>query len=124
MFDNLLNSTSIQIIKKLQDYVVVKQKVIANNIANVETPGFKAKDVNFKEEFSSALKKGDFSVAMQVKPTVYVRNDLSLRNDGNNVDLEKEMIELQKNRMKFEVYTEILKNRYRRVRDLFTELKT
>jgi len=124
MFDKILNSTSIQIIKKMQDYVVVKQKVLANNIANVETPGFKAKDVNFQNEFSEALKKGDFASAMNLQPKVYVRNDLSIRNDGNSVDLEKEMIELQKNRMKFDIYTQLLKNRYRRVRDLFTELKT
>ena len=108
----------------MQDYVVVKQKVLANNIANVETPGFKAKDVNFQNEFSEALKKGDFASAMNLQPKVYVRNDLSIRNDGNNVDLEKEMIELQKNKMKFDIYTQLLKNRYRRVRDLFTELKT
>ena len=78
MFDKLLNTTSIQVIKKLQDYSVLKQKVIANNIANVETPGFKAKDISFKEEFSQALQKGDFERAMQIKPKVYVRNDLSL----------------------------------------------
>jgi len=124
MFEKLLNTTSIQIIKKMQDFAVIKQKVVANNIANVETPGFKAKDVSFKEEFSEALQKGDFVQAMQVEPKVYVRNDLSLRNDGNNVDLEKEMIELQKNRMKFDIYTELLKNRYSRIKDLFNQLKT
>lgn len=123
MFDQLLNSPSINIIKKIQDYVVVKQRVIANNIANVETPGFKAKDVAFKDEFQKALQTGDFNRAMQIQPSVYETNDATLRNDGNNVDLEKEMIELQKNKMKFDVYTEILRNRYKLVKDLFIELK-
>ena len=123
MFDQLLNSPSINVIKKIQDYVVVKQRVIANNIANVETPGFKAKDVAFKDEFQKALQTGDFNRAMQIQPSVYETNDAPLRNDGNNVDLEKEMIELQKNKMKFDVYTEILRNRYKLVKDLFIELK-
>ena len=123
MFDQLLNNPSILVMKKLQDYTMVKQKVIANNIANVETPGFKAKDVSFKAAFEHALQNGDVMGAMQVQSEVFERNDAPLRNDGNNVDLEKEMIDLQKNKMRFDVYTEILRNRYKLVKDLFAELK-
>lgn len=124
MYDQILNTTSVQVLKKLQDYTVLKQKVIANNIANVETPGFRAKDVSFKDEFAKALRDGEFEKAFSLEPKVYERNDISVRNDGNNVDIEKEMIELQKNRMKYEVYVELLKNRFKLVKDLFAELKS
>ncbi len=122
MFDRILNTTSINVMKKLMDCSAIRQKVIANNIANVETPGFKAKDVSFKGEFVNALKSGEFDRAFRIEPVVIERNDLSLRNDGNNVDLEKEMVELQKNRMKFSIYTDILKGRYKKIKELFTHL--
>lgn len=123
MFDKILNSDSIRILKKLQSYTILKQKVIANNIANVETPGFKAKDVRFAEEFERALKSGDINSAMQVKPIVYTRNDLPVRNDGNNVDIDKEIVELQKNKLRFEVYTEMLRKKYKMLKEAFTDLK-
>ena len=123
MFDKILNSDSIKILKKLQEYTILKQKVIANNIANVETPGFKAKDVRFVDEFEKALKAGDIENALNVKPVVYERNDLPVRNDGNNVNIEKEMVELQKNKMRFEVYSELLRKKYKMIKEMFTDMK-
>jgi len=123
MFDKILNSDSIRILKKLQEYTILKQKVIANNIANVETPGFKAKDVKFVEEFERALKSGDLQSALRIKPVVYVRKDLPVRNDGNNVNLEKEMVELQKNKMRFEVYSEMLRKKYKMIKEMFADMK-
>ncbi len=123
MFDQLLNNSEVQVLKKLQDFSVLKQKVIANNIANIETPGFKAKDVVFKQEFQKALQQGEFDRAMRIEGSVVARNDLSMRNDGNNVNLENEMLALQKNQMKFDIYTELLKSRYKKIKDLFTDLQ-
>ena len=123
MFDQLLNNSEVQVLKKLQDFSVLKQKVIANNIANIETPGFKAKDVVFKQEFQKALQQGEFDKAMRIEGRVVVRNDLSMRNDGNTVNLENEMLALQKNQMKFDIYTELLKSRYKKIKDLFTDLQ-
>ena len=123
MFDQLLNNSSIRIVKKLQDYAAVKQRVIANNIANVETPGFRAKDVSFKEEFVKALQSGEMESAFKIEPVVFEINDLAIKNDGNNVNLEKEMVELQKNKMKFDIYTDVLRNRYRLIKDLFANLQ-
>jgi flagellar basal-body rod protein FlgB len=123
MLDRILNNTSIEILKKLQDYTLVKQNVVANNIANVETPGFRAKDVSFQEEFADALKGGDFEKAMMIQPTVFERTDVPLRNDGSNVNLDREMVELQKNKTKYDIYTEILRNRFKLLKDTIADLK-
>jgi flagellar basal-body rod protein FlgB len=123
MIDKIFDIGSNQVIKKVLDYSAARQRVIANNIANVETPGFKAKDVSFEEEFMNALKSNDVERALEIQPSVYETDNISLRNDGNNVDLEKEVVSLEKNRSTFDIFGEILKRNYRMIRDLFTNLR-
>jgi flagellar basal-body rod protein FlgB len=123
MIDKIFNIGSNQVVKKVLDYSATRQRVIANNIANVETPGFKAKDVSFEKEFMNALKNNDVERALEIQPSVYETDNISLRNDGNNVDLEKEIVSLEKNRSTFDIFGEIIKRNYRNIRDLFTNLR-
>jgi len=123
MIDKIFDMNSNQIVKKVLDYSAARQRVIANNVANVETPGFKAKDVSFEEEFMDALKSNDVERALEIQPRVYETDNISLRNDGNNVDLEREVVSLEKNKSTFDIFSEILKRNYRIIRDLFTNLR-
>ncbi|WP_102692670.1 flagellar basal body rod protein FlgB [Rummeliibacillus pycnus] len=87
-------------------YASVKQKTIAQNIANVDTPNYKAKDVSFSKMLSDAQnsyikayrtndKHFDFQTDMQT-PGVYNPN-MSYRQNGNSVDMDKEQASLAKN---------------------------
>lgn len=80
------------------DAAWTKNEVISGNIANVDTPGYKRRVVEFGnllEEASSNLKSGANSTP-GVKITIDNSTD-SLRTDGNNVNIDTEMVELAKN---------------------------
>ncbi|MGG0657928.1 flagellar basal body rod protein FlgB [Rummeliibacillus pycnus] len=88
-------------------YASLKQKTIAQNIANVDTPNYKAKDVSFSKMLSDAQdsyikayrtndKHIDFQTNAQT-PGVYSYSDLRYRENGNGVDMDKEQASLAKN---------------------------
>lgn len=113
MFDQSATMQTVRILENALDTTVLRQKVIGDNIANVNTPGFKKSYVSFEYELSQALQKkgalqaittdsrhirfgGNFDGA-KVKPRVYLEHDTFSRNDLNNVDINVEMANLSKN---------------------------
>lgn len=70
-----------------------KQQVISQNLANVDTPGYKAKEVSFENVLDrEMLDKGDNRYAF--KTTITQQEDTYINPDGNNVDVDKESMEL------------------------------
>jgi flagellar basal-body rod protein FlgB len=93
-----------------------RQQTIADNVANVDTPQFKASRVGFEESLKQAMGNGDQPLPMfkvtngvqgpgdapaDIKPTVTTESDTSRRNDGNNVDVDREMLDLTDTNMRF-----------------------
>lgn len=76
-------------------------KVISQNVANVNTPEYKARTISF-EEFLTNDKGSAAEFKME-----YVRG-LPTRNDGNNVDLDRELANLKKNAMAHQTLTQLL----------------
>lgn len=103
----------INLLQKGLDAAWTRNSVITNNIANVDTPGFKSSSVEFETEMRRAMEaeSGGFSTkttrpehfefssgsAGKVNPAVVSNNNTSYRSDGNNVDIDYESIELAKN---------------------------
>jgi flagellar basal-body rod protein FlgB len=75
-----------------------RQRVIADNIANVETPGYTAKAVDFETSLREALSSGDTA---DVTPTTSLTSDQALPN-GNNVQIGQEMVNLTDTNLKYE----------------------
>jgi len=93
---------NIDLLKKGLDASWLRNKVIANNIANVDTPGFKASSVEFESEFKRALESGmegsrGGDSLDNVTPKIVRNPGASFREDGNNVDIDHENVELAKN---------------------------
>jgi flagellar basal-body rod protein FlgB len=98
---------------------VIRQEVIADNIANADTPHFKRREVTFESELDRALRSFDpspFPAALthnrhipfyrpkdyrEVRPIVYLDYTTSYRNDGNNVDIDREMVDARRNAMMY-----------------------
>ena len=102
------------LLEKLVDTCAIKHRVIANNIANVNTPGYKRLDVSFESELKTALKGNPFDIS-SVKPKIVVTKDTektSLRKDGNNVNMEDEVSELVKNTLSYNVYTQLMSKKF------------
>jgi flagellar basal-body rod protein FlgB len=77
-----------------------RQRLVASNIANADTPGFKTKDIDFEAELQNAL-KGMPSTPREV-------SGLITKNDGNNVDLDREARLLSENALRFTVASNLL----------------
>jgi len=97
------------------DLLSTRQKLVASNIANLDTPGYKTKDIDFQSEFESQL-----SGAM---PAVYEPAGLTVKNDGNNVSVDREARLLAENAMRFNFVTNLMKNELRMVKSAIDEGK-
>lgn len=81
-----------------------RHQVLANNIANVNTPGFKRSDVDFDGQLAKALdaaKDGDPAALDKLEPTVSFQGGTTMRADGNNVDIDNEMASLAENNVRY-----------------------
>ena len=72
-----------------------RQKLVSSNIANAATPDYQAKDVDFENELQSQISGA--------KPNVIEVSGLKNKNDGNNVDMDREARLLAENALRFSV---------------------
>ena len=112
-----------------------RNAVIRNNIANVETPNFKASYVEFESLLARSLQEGGFTGARthaghrdigtptidNIKPMIRQSRDLSMRFDGNNVDIESENVRLAQNSLFYNTLMEKLNSEIRRLRMAISE---
>lgn len=97
-----------------------RHKVISNNIANINTPGFKKSEVPFVEQFENIMEANDQKLSRTHERHFGIRNkneqvpasrtlsNYSLRTDGNNVDIDIEMAELAKNNIYYDAVAQQL----------------
>ena len=105
----------INVLDKAADASWTRNEVIANNIANVDTPGYKRQDINFEDELEKALGNSRY-ISMDTKVAnlkttrldarvVNDQSNFSYRLDGNNVDIDTENVTLAANQLKYQGLT-------------------
>ena len=103
----------------------LRHKAILNNIANVNTPGYKRIDVDFKTSLKSYLAKSaqqeDLQDLGSVSPEINREENTALRPDGNNIDIEKEMTLLAKNSLEYDYYMSLLSRKMRMIKNVINE---
>lgn len=130
----LINPLSTNIVtkslSKSLDIAALKQKITASNLANIDTPGYKAKTMDFRSALKNAVKNATYSsmgLDMTDNNHLEISNEgLSLsieednetipKNDGNNVDLDKEMMEMSETNAVFKVSTRFLIDKIRMIK--------
>ena len=100
--------SQIGLLSKLLDVANVRHEVIAQNVANVNTPGYRRQEVRFEDAFIEALTAGNRTGALAMQPTTVTPPGGVERQDGNNVDIDKEIGQLQKNTLLYKVCSQIL----------------
>ena len=91
--------------------------VIANNLANVDTPGYRTQRVRFRDELSKLVNaRGDLLAGKGVGTEVWRPMYRDVSNDGNDVTLEREIVELNKNQLRMRFYLGVLDVRIRKIR--------
>lgn len=119
MVDPLFQSSNYQLANKLLDASALRHEAIASNIANVETPGYRRIDIapDFASELRSRLAAGDASAALQLRP--HLAEDpaaRALRPDGNTVELDRELLEMNRNQVEHEFLTELVSRNIKQLR--------
>lgn len=112
-----------------------RQQVVASNIANIDTPGYKTRDVSFHltmQEILSGdplplntrkpeaeLLQGRAPIAME--PEVFETSGLPMRADRNNVDIDREMLKLSETSFTYAVATQLLRSKFRTISSAIQE---
>ena len=112
-----LFSNTFASLEQALNYSSSKQKVISQNIANADTPNYKAKDVSFKAILQNELSQNfttnrtdnrhiDFSDSPVTQPSIVTRPNVQYNNNGNSVDLDQEMSDLATNQIYYDALIE------------------
>jgi flagellar basal-body rod protein FlgB len=123
MIEALFNQPNYLAAKKTLDAVAVRQEAIANNIANLETPGYKRVDLDpsFRTELDRACASGDPQQLAALKPTLALDpNAMPNSRDGNTVSLENEMMQLNQNTMTHTLESQMLSSMLLRLKMAIT----
>jgi len=117
----------------------LRQQVISHNIANVDTPGFKASDVSFETQLKRALSDANAGelplqtthaahltarravTESQVRPQIVRLQGTRLRSDGNNVDIDREMARLAETTLEYNTLIEALNLRLSLLKQVINE---
>jgi flagellar basal-body rod protein FlgB len=110
--DPIFQTDNYQVARKLLDAAVLRQEAIATNIANAETPGFRRLDVapDFAVQLRAQLVAGDFAAtAGSLRPVLAEdQTARSVRPDGNTVELERELLAMNRNAVEYDYLTEVV----------------
>jgi flagellar basal-body rod protein FlgB len=104
-------------IERYMDLLADRQKLVVSNIANIDTPGYKSKDVDFQFEFISMADGAQVSQG----PNVVDTPGLVVKSDGNNVSLDRETRLLAETALRFNVASNLMKAQLKIVQSAIKE---
>jgi flagellar basal-body rod protein FlgB len=121
MIDALFADNNYIALKRMLDATELRHEALAANIANIETPGYKRIDLpkNFNEEFAACMAKGN--AARLPAPTLVPDTDApTQRLDGNNVEMDKELLAMSSNTVQYDTLTEFVSNSLKQLKTAIT----
>lgn len=133
MFDNTSFGKSLDVLQRTMDVSLLRREVIANNLANAETPNFKRTDVTFEASLAKAIaseNQNSFQMKLTnekhipsnrtvdyktIKPRRVLDYKTQTDSNGNNVDLEVETMDLVKNQMRYQLLTQSVSKQFQKI---------
>jgi flagellar basal-body rod protein FlgB len=120
MIDPIFQTDNYQLARKLLDAAVLRNEAIATNVANAETPGFRRMDVapDFAVQLKARMAGGDFAqTASTLRPQLAEdATARSVRPDGNTVEIERELMAMNRNAVEYDYLTEIVSNNLKQLK--------
>ncbi len=130
MIDPILFSSTVQTLKTALDGLSAQQEVIGQNVANVDTPGYRAQKVDFRAALRRALNQNG-KVVMQTthkahlsstKPVdhfqVSLREGGALRADGNNVDIDVELTQMTETVIQYQALSQLISRKFAGIKQI------
>ena len=119
---SMIDSPMIEALGRFLDVDVARHKLITSNLANIDTPGFRTRDLDFRAELARAGAQavgnegGSLSYASHsYTPVARPVRGLLERPDGNNVSVERESLLLAETQMKFSLGVQLLKSEFHEI---------
>lgn len=107
-FGMSVKPSQLDLLSRLLDVTALRQQVIGQNVANVNTPGYRQQELRFEESLKALIEGNRLSELPELDAEIATTEGLPERSDGNNVDIDLEMSKLNKNALLYETYTQIL----------------
>ena len=99
----------------------VRQKLVASNIANADTPGYKTQDIDFRSEFAKQMEGQECGSPQALAPQTIEPGGLPVKADGNNVSLDRESRLLAENAMRFQVAASLATSELHKIKSAINE---
>ncbi len=137
LIDKLLYSDEVpKIMKRNLDFVSARHSLISNNISQLDTPGYKAHDIDFKKQLRDALGTGSSLSLKTTHPRHLGPSEMALKgltpipfevggaekSNGNNVNIDQEMAKLAENQIAYNAVTQMMMKRGSTIKSAVTEL--
>ncbi len=90
----------------------IRQKAIANNVANMNTPGYRRIDLRFEELLAKAIESNGRIDVSEIKPEFYQPKTTPVKTNGNDVSLDMEVGAMVKNSLRHQAFMMLLKKKY------------
>lgn len=111
------------------DAANLRHKVLSNNLANANTPNFRRSDVDFSAIFQQTTTIPITTTHKSHLPSIRKRGSIqivqdrttSMRNDGSNVDMDREMILILENQLHYQAMTDVITRRLSLLRSVIGE---
>lgn len=111
-----------QLLSELEAYLRLtstREKIVAGNLANVDTPGYHTQDIDFQGELARAMRPQMSDVAggssLQTEPVVREVPGLMERADGNNVDLDREGLTMAAVQLQYQMGVQLIKDQFHQI---------
>jgi len=108
-------------LERYMNLLSTRQKLVASNIANADTPGYKTQDIDFRAEFAQQMQGQESPCTPTLGPQTIEPDGLPVKADGNNVSLDRESRMLAENAMRFSIAASLAQSELHSIRSAIQE---
>jgi len=121
----MIDTNFLSFVERKLDIATQRQEVLAANVANVDTPGYKARELKFSEQASGLTMRKTESAHLDSSETDtevrVIEAGGETKPNGNSVDLDSELTKVTKNGLEFVILVQVLQNKFRTIRSSLNE---
>lgn len=116
LFMSKLGNKNFALLGKMLDLTAEKHRVIAGNISNVNTPNYQRRQYNFDDSLRYAMENGSVKDYRRVEGWISRPKTTPVRNNGNNVDIDLEMLNMRENSSYYNIITDFYNSKSKMVK--------
>lgn len=102
--------SSVEMLQGYLNILTSRQQMISSNMANIDTPGYHTKDVNFSAAMRQVMDQGGIGSGAHLLPAASETPGLPERPDGNNVNVDRESLALAQTQLQFQLGVQLVKS--------------